>query len=65
MTQPIKEMTVELDWIKGVCPWCKNPIYIDDKNRRTLHKNPICAEYERFVSAATCEGKVNLKENCQ
>lgn len=62
MAEPIKEMTIELDWIKGVCPWCKNPIYIDENNKRSLHKDPMCPQYASFVSAATCEGKVNLNE---
>ena len=60
--QSVTEMTVQPNWTKHQCPWCHNIIYLDDTNKRTLHKEPMCPEYTNFVSGAKCEGRVNLNE---
>ncbi len=58
--EDIPSIDINPNWIKGCCPGCKQIIYIDEPNRRTYHRTPLCEWYADFISKAYCEGEVEL-----
>lgn len=60
MANEIKTVTIDPNWFKGSCPGCGRTIYIDETNKRTMHKAPLCKWYTDFVKGARNEGAVEL-----
>jgi len=56
----IHPIIIDPSWIKGSCPNCQKTIYIDEKNKRSLHKAPLCEWYTNFVRGSRSEGVVDL-----
>jgi len=62
MTNKIPSTIINLKWIKGSCPNYQRTIYIDETNKRTYHKVPLCKWYINYTLKTRCEGAVNLIE---
>lgn len=60
MNQDTPSIVINPDWPHGPCPSCQKTIYIDEANRRSYHKAPLCEWYSNFVKNADCEGEIEL-----
>jgi hypothetical protein len=56
----VPSVIIDPKWHSGPCPSCHELIYIDEVNKRTYHKAPLCKWYKNFTSKAYCEGEIDL-----